>query len=476
MRRVAERIKIILTLAFGFAAAIVLLGGGADVVRPVEAFSDGPPPGHTGAPGEQTCTNCHFGLTEGGQFSIAPPANYIPGATYQIVVRHINPDTTRRRWGFQLTALAGTTMAGSFTSIDGNTQTVGGVGRDYIEHTQPGTFDGTLGGATWGFNWTAPATNVGPVTFYAAGNQANGDGTSTGDRIVTATAMSQPTIVDPVEAAFDFDGDGKTDIGIFRPGPGEWWVNRSSTSQTFALQFGASTDRITPGDFTGDGKADIAFWRPSNGFWFVLRSEDFSFFSVPFGTTGDVPVPADFDGDDKTDIAVFRPSDTTWYISRSSGGTDIVQFGTAGDQPVPADYDGDNKADIAIRRPNGANGAEWWINRSTAGLLALVFGVSADRTVQADYTGDGKADIAFWRPSNGTWFVLRSEDFSFYSVPFGASSDIPVPGDYDGDGKSDTAVFRPGETNWYIDRSTAGVLIVQFGSTGDVPIPNAFVR
>ena len=115
-----------------------------------------------------------------------------------------------------------------------------------------------------------------------------------------------------VRAPFDFDGDGKTDIAIFRPAPGEWWYQRSSDNQVAAIQFGASTDKITPADFTGDGKADIAFWRPSNGFWFILRSEDNSFFSFPFGTNGDIPAPSDFDGDGKTDVAVFRPSSATW--------------------------------------------------------------------------------------------------------------------------------------------------------------------
>jgi hypothetical protein len=64
---------------------------------------------------------------------------------------------------------------------------------------------------------------------------------------------------------FDFDGDGKTDIGIFRPSGGEWWINRSATGSTLALQFGAVDDVIAPADYTGDGKADIAFFRPSSG-------------------------------------------------------------------------------------------------------------------------------------------------------------------------------------------------------------------
>jgi len=275
-------------------------------------------------------------------------------------------------------------------------------------------------------------------------------------------------------ARFDFDGDSKTDVGIFRPlGVAEWWINRSSNGSTFALQFGTSTDKITPADFTGDGKTDIAFWRPSNGFWFILRSEDFSFFSFPFGTGGDIPVPTDFDGDGKADPAVFRPSDTNWYIARSSGGTTTQQFGVSSDSPVPADYDGDAKADIAIYR---SSLGQWWVNRSSNGsTFALQFGASTDKPVQGDYTGDGKADIAYWRPSTGFWFILRSEDSSFFSFPFGTSGDVPAPGDYDGDGKSDAAVFRPSDTNWYVSRSTAGLLIQQFGIASDRPLPNAFV-
>ncbi len=278
-------------------------------------------------------------------------------------------------------------------------------------------------------------------------------------------------------STFDFDGDAKTDIGIFRPAgaASEWWINRSSTGVTFALVFGASTDRITPADYTGDGKSDIAFFRPSTGQWFVLRSEDFSFFALPFGTNGDVPVPADYDADGKADFAVFRPSNSNWFLSQSSGApTRIFQFGATGDVPVVSDYDGDGKADVGIFR-NAGGAAQWWINRSTAGLLALQFGNATDKAVQGDYTGDGKTDIAIWRPSTGQWFIVRSEDLSFFGFPFGTNGDVPSPGDYDGDGKFDPAVFRPSNATWFIARTTAGTQIVQFGANGDRPIPNAYV-
>ncbi|MBP6001809.1 MAG: VCBS repeat-containing protein [Pyrinomonadaceae bacterium] len=273
--------------------------------------------------------------------------------------------------------------------------------------------------------------------------------------------------------AFDFDGDNKSDLSIFRPGPGEWWYLKSSNGTNSAVQFGTSTDIITPADLTGDGKTDMAFFRPATGFWYVLRSEDLSFYAFPFGTAGDVPVPSDYDADGKADAAVFRPSSSTWYINNSGGGTTIMAFGAAGDLPVAADYDGDGKADVAVFRPGLG---EWWINRSTAGLIAYGFGQNGDRTVAADHTGDGKADIAFWRPATGEWFVLRSENSTFYAFPFGFVGDVPAPGDYDGDGKTDAAVFRPSNSTWYANRSTAGVLIQQFGQTGDLAVPGSFVR
>ena len=275
------------------------------------------------------------------------------------------------------------------------------------------------------------------------------------------------------KSPFDFDGDGKTDLSIFRPGPGQWWHNRSSDGGNGAVTFGTSTDVLTPSDYTGDGKTDVAIFRPSTGTWFVLRSEDFSFYAFPFGLSGDVPAPADFDADGKTDAAIFRPSTNTWFIANSGGGTTITGFGAAGDVPIPADYDGDGRADIGIYRP--AQG-QWWIQRSTAGLLVVQFGVSTDKTVPGDYTGDGKADIAFYRPSTGTWNILRSENFSFFAFPFGTSGDVPSPGDYDGDGKFDAAVFRPSSSTWFASRSTAGTLIQAFGIPGDVPLPSVFVR
>ena len=110
------------------------------------------------------------------------------GKSYDITVTHANADQTRVRWGFQLTALdASEERAGTLQPLDGLTQVLDNQGPfpdpQYIEHTSQGTFPGQQNGASWTFRWTAPAEDVGPVTFYVAGNQANGDGNTSGDNI-----------------------------------------------------------------------------------------------------------------------------------------------------------------------------------------------------------------------------------------------------------------------------------------------------
>lgn len=284
---------------------------------------------------------------------------------------------------------------------------------------------------------------------------------------------------------FDFDGDGKSDVSIFRPnatgfapdrGPegstAQWWILNSSNQGNFAAAFGQPTDIPVPADYTGDGRTDIAFFRPSTNEWFILRSEDQSFYAFAFGAAGDIPAPGDFDGDGIADPTIFRPSSGTWFTVQSSDQQTVIRgFGAPGDKPTVADFDGDGKDDLAIFRPDVS---QWWQLRSTAGVIAYQFGQTGDRTAVGDYTGDGKADVAFFRPSNGTWFVLRSEDSSFYAFPWGVSTDVPAPADYDGDGKTDPAVFRESDLTWYLLQSTAGFQAVRFGATGDVPAPSVY--
>jgi Reeler domain len=175
-------------------------------INEAHASAFGPPDGHTGAPGELTCavSGCHGGRpnTGPGEFLIEAPSVYEPGMTYRISVSHNTSDSTRQRWGFQLTALTSINgPAGHFANVNDQTQIfVGGPGgnRQYIEHSVSGTSPGQRDGLTYLVDWTAPSTDVGPVVFYAAGNQANNDATNDGDQIYTATATAM-TFLGPPE-------------------------------------------------------------------------------------------------------------------------------------------------------------------------------------------------------------------------------------------------------------------------------------
>ena len=290
-------------------------------------------------------------------------------------------------------------------------------------------------------------------------------------------------IVNPNAAAArrvvsDFDGDLRTDISVFRPASGTWFVSRSSDNGFVAAQFGQSGDKLAPGDYDGDGKTDFAVFRENTGD--VDRAQFYVYLSATntvqarqFGRTGDVPVIGDYDGDRKSDFAVFRPSNGYWYILNSATNTiRYQQFGTNADQAVPGDYDGDGQTDVAVRRPSSN---VWYILRSRTNSIGYAtFGLSGDVPVIGDYDGDGNADVAVWRPSNGTWYALQSSNNQLIAAQWGTSGDTPAPGDYDGDGRTDFAVTRNQSNGkiWYVLRSLDGAIRnPQFGLNSDIAVP-----
>ncbi len=273
----------------------------------------------------------------------------------------------------------------------------------------------------------------------------------------------------------DFDGDGKSDIAVFRPSDGVWYALQSSNGLVRAQPFGLSGDVPAPGDYDGDGKTDFAVFRPSEGIWYILNSRTNSFRFAYWGISTDKAVPGDYDGDDKTDVAIYRPSSGAWYIILSStNGLRTNFFGMPGNKPLPADYDGDGVTDIAVFDPG--NGV-WSIVGSFAGVIAQKFGTTTDRLVPADYDGDGYDDIAVFRPSNGTWYIRPSAaPGSVFVFQWGLGTDIPSAADYDGDGKEDIAVYRPSNGAWYVMRSTNNSSFATvFGLSGDIPVASAYV-
>jgi CubicO group peptidase (beta-lactamase class C family) len=304
--------------------------------------------------------------------------------------------------------------------------------------------------------------NTGNYALYQLANPASGSQNTPGTTSQTTTR-------------FDFDGDGKADLSVFRPSAGSWYISNSSNNAFIATQFGANGDLIAPADFDADGKTDISVFRPADGGWYRLNSSNNTFSAIQFGTSGDLPAPGDFDGDGRADLCVYRPSAGSWYRVNSSTNQFVAaQFGIAEDKPLVADFDGDRKSDLAVYRPS--SGTWYRINSSNDTFTPNQFGTPEDKPVPADYDGDGRADLAVYRPSVGDWYIINSTNASFTATHFGAGEDKPSPADFDGDGKADLGVFRPSSGSWYLLRTAAGFTGFQFGANGDIPTPNAYVR
>lgn len=158
----------------------------------------GPDASYTDAPGDLgNCTACHDTFHDPnvgpGSVSVSGvPSVYNPGQQYTLMmtVQQIR----QKRFGFQLTALDQSgNRAGTLSSLSSDSQVnpdTGIGGRQYIEHTEIGVFPTGLSNRTWAIRWTAPSTDIGTVSFWFAGNAADGDGTNQGDYIYTRRVSS----------------------------------------------------------------------------------------------------------------------------------------------------------------------------------------------------------------------------------------------------------------------------------------------
>lgn len=277
----------------------------------------------------------------------------------------------------------------------------------------------------------------------------------------------------PVSSRADFDGDGRTDLSVFRDG--NWFVQRS-TAGFVGVQWGSAGDIIVPEDYNNDGRTDFAIYRPTAATgvpdFYVLNSTTNTFIGVEWGAPGDVARPGDFTGDGRADFAVHRASTNTFYVLPSDGTAPLLATfpgSGVGLTPITLDYDGDGKTDLGAW--NSSTGI-WTIRQSTNGaIINIPWGQAGDLLVPADYDNDNRDDVAVFR--NGTWFARRSSNGQLVSIVFGQAGDIPVPGDYDGDGADDQAVFRGG--SWFILQSTSGFRSAAFGAASDKPVPAGYL-
>jgi len=204
------------------------------------------------------------------------------------------------------------------------------------------------------------------------------------------------------------------------------WTTQEADGKVSLERWGAFGDVPVPGDYNGDGRTDLAIFRANDGSWWILFAESGTGVKgasvVNWGIKGDIPVPSDYDGDGTTDVAIWRPSTGGWYIRYADGRTEVKTLGAAADLPAPGDYLGLGRSQLALFRPSTG---EWIIQGgdSKSSIVTEQWGLGSDTPVVGDFDGDGRQDLAVFRESEGNWYLRNSGDSNGRVNQFGLPGD-----------------------------------------------------
>jgi hypothetical protein len=238
--------------------------------------------------------------------------------------------------------------------------------------------------------------------FEERHNRVDQDPWFNGDPYVMGTTAPSRNCPD-VPLAGDWDGDDKTDVGVFRRKLHGKFL-QASDAGTARLRFGQGVDQPLVGNWDGDRTEDVGV-RNAYTQTFRLRTATGSVRSVTFGHADDIGVVGDWNGDSITDVGVWRPSASTFLLRSKDARYTTSRLGTSGSLPVTGDWNGDGTTDIAV-----FNNGVWTLRtdgpRIDPQSTTVRFGAPGDLPVSGDWNADGATDLAVWSPHSAT-FTLR---------------------------------------------------------------------
>ncbi len=282
----------------------------------------------------------------------------------------------------------------------------------------------------------------------------------------------------PLPAKLDFNGDGISELAIFDPATGAWFVMTQDQATYFRTQsLGDKTSSLVPGQYGGGAATHMGVFNNSSAYWSVRSMEELLWTKVTqFGYSGATPLACQLDADGKTDLVIYDKG--VWSLMRTQAGFATVNFGFDGGFPLVADFDGDGLDDlVVVWSDKAAGGMQWAVRFANGRIATFLFGPVGSVPTPGHYMGSASANPAVYYvnsdTSAGAFYISRGQrgDASPIVLGLGGQGSTPVGGcDFDGDRKHDIAVYDETSGVWTLGMSTLGGKVMTFGYRGTVPV------
>lgn len=221
-----------------------------------------------------------------------------------------------------------------------------------------------------------------------------------GKQLVYNTKITSRNCGD-VPVVGDWDGDGQTDLGVFRRAATPKFRLRQPDTTATDVTMGAPAAEPVTGDWNGDEETDLGTWDRAGKTFSLSTAQGTK--TIGFGGHQDMPVTGDWNGNGRTDLGIFRPGNSTFRLRFADGSVTRFHFGSVSSTPVTGDWDGDGRTDIGVF--DGATGG-WLLRNGDGSTKSFPFGVPGSLPVAGDWNGDGSTDVGVWSPTTAT-YTLR---------------------------------------------------------------------
>jgi len=320
------------------------------------------------------------------------------------------------------------------------------------------------GGLTKNVSSTVSFSNIANHTISATVTDSGGLSTTDSKGVDVADPNANRDSINPVMG--DFNGDALTDLGLHNSDTGTWEICISDKGTfrnaiTWLTNFGTSRDWWPiGGDFNGDGKTDIGIYNNTTGELKIALSSGASFsvsgtwLTFPNASYSWQPFTGNFNGDKYTDIAFYNKDTAEVKVALGTGsgfGAPISWLTGLGTDYIAlaGDFNGDGLSDLGLfKKTSGEFKVAFSNTKAFVDGSSWISGYAVDKdALISDFNNDGLADIGYWNKTNGAWHYAISTGASFVDKgawlnSFGQSSDeSATTGDFDGNGITDSACF-----------------------------------